>query len=129
MAFDCHSCFWKVFTMRSELISLILAALTLANIAEIISANEYAVKAESKQHVIDFCSHAGCSFVKQVSFCMINLYNKFVIKLSVMLFWEEKYRRVICKPVICRNQDTYKMVCLFFKILIFLIEIYWKSNS
>lgn len=53
--------------MRSELISLILAALTLANIAEIISANEYAVKAESKQHVIDFCSHAGCSFVKQVT--------------------------------------------------------------
>lgn len=71
--------------MRPELISLILAALTFANFTKIIFANEYAVKAESKQHVIDFCSHAGCSFVKQVSFCMINLYNKFLFKLNVML--------------------------------------------
>lgn len=53
--------------MRPELISLILAALTFANFTKIIFANEYAVKAESKQHVIDFCSHAGCSFVKQVT--------------------------------------------------------------
>lgn len=53
--------------MRPELVSLILAALTFANFTKIISANEYAVKADSKQHVIDFCSHAGCSFVKQVT--------------------------------------------------------------
>lgn len=62
-------------TMRSKLIFLILAVITFANITEIIPANEYAVKAESKQHVINLCSHTGCRFVQQVSFCMINLYN------------------------------------------------------
>uniref|UniRef100_K1QCZ6 Proprotein convertase subtilisin/kexin type 4 n=1 Tax=Magallana gigas TaxID=29159 RepID=K1QCZ6_MAGGI len=53
--------------MLSKLIFLILAVITFANITEKISANEYAVKAESKQHVMNFSSHTGCRFVQQVT--------------------------------------------------------------
>ncbi|XP_056013055.1 proprotein convertase subtilisin/kexin type 6-like isoform X1 [Ostrea edulis] len=34
---------------------------------ESINAKEYAIKSESQDHVIDFCRHAGCRFLKQVT--------------------------------------------------------------
>lgn len=53
--------------MQTELLTLILAVLTFVNIAKISSESEYTVIADSQDHVIEFCKHAGCSFVHKVS--------------------------------------------------------------
>nr|XP_034301696.1 furin-like protease kpc-1 isoform X2 [Crassostrea gigas] len=53
--------------MHFVLLFVCFIILTSDNITKRISANEYAIKANSKTHVIDFCNNAGCNFVKQVT--------------------------------------------------------------
>lgn len=63
-----YNCFVEIFSsMHFVLLFVSFVILTSDNITKRISANEYAIKANSKTHVIDFCNNAGCNFVKQVS--------------------------------------------------------------
>lgn len=63
-----YNSFVEIFSsMHFVLLFVSFVILTSDNITKRISANEYAIKANSKTHVIDFCNNAGCNFVKQVS--------------------------------------------------------------
>lgn len=65
--------------MRSPLIPLTLAVMSFANtsITKFISADEYAIEADSEKHVIDLCSDKQCTFVKKVS--TIHIFSAFFL--------------------------------------------------
>lgn len=77
--------------MRSPLIPLTLAVLSFANtsITKFISADEYAIEADSEKHVIDLCSDKQCTFVKKVS--TIHIFSAFFSsKTAKKVFFKKK---------------------------------------